>query len=201
MVCILSTNNICRGRELAELGQLADHANDDFLVGHAALKFAGREYLWKDSLAEPGEVIIRKKDDGRPFIEFHNDLFCSIAHSRSWGIGAIAPRRIGVDVERVGPRERSVLGYIADSQEVDHVRNYFGPAIDEITVIWTIKESVMKGLGLGLCLNPKQVRITNKISSDGVEVKVPGSGSPFWQVKSFCLGGYYFSIAYEKEYR
>ncbi len=206
VVCILNTSHISRaaeleGSELAPWGQLADHAKNDFLVGRAALKLAGRKYLQKGNMPEPGEVIIRKWQDGRPYIESHDHLFCSIAHSRSWGIGAIAPRRIGVDVERVRPHQRSLLSYVAGTEELDHVRNYYDHGIDEITIIWTIKESVMKGLGSGLDMNPKQVRITDKINGDGIEVKVPGTGSPDWQVRSFRLGGYYFSVAYEKEDR
>jgi|SRR3990172_3866378 len=206
VVCILNTSDIflgggLKGRELAQLGQLADPAKNDFLLGRAALQLAGRKYLQKGNVPEPGELIVRKLQDGRPCLESHDQLFCSIAHSRGWAIGAISARRIGVDVERVRPHQRSLLGYIADPEEVDHIRDYFDHGTDEITIIWTIKESVMKGLGLGLQMNPRQFRITDKNNGDGVEVKVPGSGIPVWQVKPFRLGGYYFSIAYEKEHR
>jgi phosphopantetheinyl transferase len=206
VVHIVNTSNLPRGGELEEselegLGQLADHAKSDFLAGRAALKLAGREYLQKGNMPEQDRIIIRNLPDGRPSIASHDGLFCSIAHSRSWGIGAVAPRRIGVDVEWVRPYRRSLLDHVASPEEVDHVRDCFGRDIDELTIIWTIKESVMKGLGSGLSMNPGQVRITGKMHRDGIEVEVPGNGSPIWQVRSFRRGGNYFSVAYEKEHR
>jgi phosphopantetheinyl transferase len=114
-------------------------------------------------------------------------------------VGAVASFRIGVDVEKIRPHKDSLANYIAGSDELSLVQGFFNDQTDKITLIWTIKESVMKALGVGFKISPKQVKIIGRINQF-FEVEVLDSIPSYWYVWPVDTGDYYISVAYEKKY-
>jgi len=178
---------------------ITNGAETDFLAGRTALKSALNQYLSKNKIDSLEKVVIKNSQSGQPYIEGYETLHCSIGHSYGWGVGAVAPFRIGVDIEKIRPHQDSLTNYIAESDELTLVQNFFNDQTDKITLIWTIKESVMKALGVGFKISPKQVKIIGRIN-EFFEVEVLDSIPSYWYVWPVDTGNYYISVAYEKKY-
>lgn len=176
-----------------------DSAKRDFQAGRTALKDAFNQYLSKNELPSPGKVVINNLQSGQPYIEGYETLHCSIGHSYGLGVGAVASFRIGVDVEKVRPHKDSLANYISEADELSIVQDFFNTQMDKITLVWTIKESVMKALGVGFKISPRQVKITRRINKF-FEVEVLDSKISYWYVWPVDTGDYYISVAYEKNH-
>ena len=172
----------------------------DFLVGRIALKKAFNQYLSKNKKQPLEKVIINNYQSGQPYIEDHSNLHCSLAHSYGMGVGAVAPFRVGIDVEKIRPHQNSLANYIAEPEELCLVENFFNDQTDKLTLIWTIKESVMKALGVGFKMSPKQVKIVRQ-NNELFEVETLDFIPSHWYVRPVDTGDYYISVAYEKRYR
>lgn len=179
---------------------ITDETKNDFLAGRMALKNAFNQYLSKNKIRRGEKVIINNFQNGQPYIESYKTLHCSIGHSYGFGVGAVAPFRIGVDVEKIRPHKDSLANYIAEPNELNLVENFFNNQTDKITLVWTIKESVTKALGVGFEISPKQVKIMKR-GNKFFEVEVLDSKPSYWYVWPVDTEDYYISVAYEKKHR
>ena len=178
---------------------LSDSAKNDFLAGRIALKNAFNQYLSKNKIHPLEKVVINNSQSGQSYIQGYETVYCSIGHSYGLGVGAVAPFRIGIDVEKIRPHQDSLANYIAESNELILVQDFFNDQTDKITLTWTIKESVMKALGVGFKISPKQVKIVGRINGF-FEVEVLDSKPSYWYVWPVDTGDYYISVAYEKKH-
>ena len=184
-------------KELGQYRKLSSLKRKDFLIGRVALKQALANYTSQDL---DKKLTIKNSDTGLPYIEGWEDLHCSLSHSYGRGIGIVARHRVGVDIEKIRPHKKSLLNYVADQKEVDVVQDFFGAGTDVMTLIWVIKESVMKGVGAGFSIAPKQVKIIRKVSGASFEVKIQNYKSKLWYVWPNKADHFYIGIAYEKNY-
>jgi phosphopantetheinyl transferase len=187
------------GRELAKYQTLSEQSRKDFLAGRVALKNAFLNYKGI-SAKSSDKVIINNLDNGQPMIIGEEQVYCSIGHSYGWGIGAVATCRIGVDIEKVRPHQKALLRYISSPKEIGLVRNFFGKSTNYITLIWVIKEAVLKGLGTGFGVSPRQVKISRQINQEYFSVEGKGLRPKLWRVWPFRKDNFYISIAYENNY-
>ncbi len=187
-------------KELAKYQALSKHSRKDFLAGRIALKNALFDYD-RINAKSSYKVVVENLDNGQPSIRGREGIRCSIAHSDGWGVGAVAPYRIGVDIEKVRPHKKTLLRYISDSKEVKMARNFFGAGTDITTLIWVTKEAVMKGLGTGFKISPQKIKISRKLNQEYFEVEVKNLEPKRWYVQLFKKGGFYISIAYENNYQ
>ena len=164
-----------------------------------ALKKAFNQYLSKKKIHPLEKVVIKNSQSGQPYIEGYETLHCSIGHSYGLGVGAVAPFRIGIDVEKIRPHQDSLANYIAEPKELLLVENFFNDQTDKITLVWTIKESVMKAMGIGFKISPKQVKILRQ-GDKFFEVEVLDPIPSYWYVRPVDAEDYYISVAYEKKY-
>jgi phosphopantetheinyl transferase len=155
---------------------ITNGAKTDFLAGRVALKTAFNQYLSKNKIHSLEKVVINNSQSGQPYIEGYETLHCSIGHSYGLGVGAVAPFRIGVDVEKIRPHKDSLANYIAE-----------------------LKESVMKALGVGFKISPRQVKIMRQ-GNKFFEVEVSDSKPSYWYVWPVDTEDYYISVAYEKKH-
>lgn len=185
--------------EVTKYNSLDDQKRSDWLSGRLALKAAALNFsLSFNSLAD---IDIDNSPNGQPYIVGEDKVFCSIAHSHSWAIGAVSTDRIGVDIERIRPHAEDLLKYLADDDEIAILKTGFKSPSDLITAIWTIKEAVLKGLGIGFGITPKELKIGR--SGNGglvpVEVKTTGFISR-WQVSSCRENDFFIAVASPKNY-
>ena len=110
-------------------------------------------------------------EKGKPFIKGYDNLYFNISHSEEVVVLGISNKEIGVDVEKIRHFENKLVDYVFTSED-KKVSNQLKKEPDVCyTMLWTIKESIMKHSGKGTGLAPKAItlRLDNgeiKASSD-----------------------------------
>lgn len=140
---------------------------------HAAFRMEKRRSEWlagrlaaKNLLAETGmaealsSLEIGMDSLGRPACG--NNLL-SISHSNGWALAAFKPGSafLGADLEKI--EERHPAWY----RDYFHSSELPAPDPSEATRLWTIKEALMKALGLGLTADPLTIKAGGKIELYG----------------------------------
>jgi len=96
---------------------------------------------------------------GKPFIQ-NQDLFhFNISHSKSWVVLAVSKDEIGVDIEYIKPVCFDTMkGALTEEEytKLQSLPNY--EAVKCFYKIWTVKESFLKMIGIGLSLSPNHLQ-------------------------------------------
>ncbi len=104
----------------------------------------------------PKDIAIQKTADGKPFAMHNGErVHLSFSHTNEWVIcGISSDLDIGIDAEKV---ERSfrpeLLQRIASDEEVNELKDC------QPIAIWTMKEAVVKSLGIGIRRDLRDIRI------------------------------------------
>ena len=138
---------------------------------------------------------------GKPFIETNRDLFFNLSHSGNWVFLAVSNKEVGVDIEKEKEIEINTAINFFSREEYNYLQNQKGEkANSEFFKIWTLKESYVKALGLGLY---KPLRSFTVITNHE-EVKLRDSETPenntawnweYLQIKK----GYHLSVCMNSE--
>lgn len=118
-------------------------------------------FLLKNVLAryfslDADEIIIAKDEKGCPYIEGRDNVFVSLSHSYGVVMCAFSDTPIGVDIELVKKRRKSVESRVFTDGEISLVDS----AEDEdkaFILLWTLKESYLKAIGTGFADNAKEI--------------------------------------------
>jgi 4'-phosphopantetheinyl transferase len=104
-------------------------------------------------------IYIKKNNQGKPFIEKKN-IFFSISHSGEWVVVGLNNCPVGIDVEKIEPKEiEKISKYFSDDERCLIKRANSTRKRQEIFYnIWVIKESYSKVKGVGLS---KEILSTN----------------------------------------
>ncbi|MDE2730664.1 MAG: 4'-phosphopantetheinyl transferase superfamily protein [Bacteroidota bacterium] len=129
-------------------------AKRHFVLGRSAL----RTLLGEQLNMEPQAVPLWTDEVGAVRCEVPG-WRCSIAHSEQRVIAVAARRRIGVDVERIQPRDSGIADNMVrcdeqamfDALPVDRVR--------AVILCWTLKEAALKAVRIGLRKSAKACRL------------------------------------------
>lgn len=166
----------------------------DFLAGRIALRSAMR----LSGVSVPsGNADVKYEAAGGPRVEGIPGMHVSIAHSSGSGVAAVGPWPVGVDLERVRPRNDSLLRYIVADGEVEAVRGPDDRPGELLTRLWTIKEATMKGQGVGLRLPPRCYRVASRGETGAYSVQAPDGAT--WVVYLYALEQAYIALACEDE--
>lgn len=158
----------------ADASALADPAR--FLAAYAAVPAARREKVDRIRLGEAkrlslcagtlldealraygvadAEMDFAEGEHGKPFLPLRPDVQFSLSHSGTLAMCAVADKPVGCDVQRVSPRSLRLA------------ERFFSPAEQRVIFslpsdmeqqamfyrIWTLKESFIKCIGLGLSM-------------------------------------------------
>lgn len=106
-----------------------------------------------------GKVELSFDTYNKPYVKNNKNIFISLSHSKNHFIFAISNQSIGVDLE-----------YISDFSFLEQTHLYnrivslkeqsdFACNTNDLIKIWTIKESYLKLLGVGLTKDLQQVQI------------------------------------------
>jgi len=167
-------------------------AQRTWLLGRIAAKDAVRQWLWDRGYGEifPIEIKVANQDTGRPSVSgpFTEDLRISVSHSVGIGVALVAEDRDqGVDVEKIQPRDESLLRTALTDAELALL-----PAHDRdewITRLWVAKEAVGKYRGTGLGGKPRSIELqridVERLLVDGVwvQTRIDGDHAIGWVVE------------------
>ncbi len=149
-------------------------AQRSWLSGRIAVKDAVRNLLWSQERHQgspqssktpifPIEIEISNDAEGGPIAEcaHERDVRVSIAHKDDLAIAmATIGKRVGVDVEKIAPREKSFEELSFLPEEIALVD---ASAHDEwITRLWCAKEAAAKAKGTGLVGNPRRFVVRDR---------------------------------------
>jgi len=160
--------------EREQYRELKDHPRraSDWLFGRVVVKDAVRQLLRSRHGMEvfPADVEISADREGRPFARILGANrsaavpSVSIAHTAGLVAGLAGycaeGERLGIDVERVRPRDEAFQDVAFGSRELDLLDPQDGLQREEaITRFWCAKEAVVKGLGGGVPAGPLAVGV------------------------------------------
>lgn len=171
----------------------------EWLTSRFALKKAFCKYIRKHIPYH--EIQITKNNLSLPSIKTDSSLYCSVSHSKLLGAAIVSKTKVGIDIEVIKPRSKELASYIASNTEIDLVKQHCRNASEIITTLWTIKESVLKAIGIGLQTPINQIIISEKIG-EGFLVQIEYSNtSLFWKVTVYNNQIFILSIAKPYEFK
>ncbi len=150
------------GEQRALAGLKTPKRKRDWLAARlAAKRVIGRRMKALGRPAEPADIVIANHDTREPFVADEDgdpdeSLPISLSHAGDYGACALgAPgTRIGMDLERIEPRDPAWRELMADDSELE-------PDVlassEALTRLWTAKEAVLKLLGVGLSVDLRGV--------------------------------------------
>ncbi len=158
-----------------------------WLLGRIAAKDAVRLWLARGKGGEmlhPAAFIIRKDEEGRPFVanvpQYQALPHISISHSGQHAVAVAHEARIGIDIERIEQRGMPFLESFSTSRERALLESLELPSRDAlVTSLWCAKEAVAKCLGTGVKSAP-QLFEAIQICGDGrITVTRKGGGGTY----------------------
>ena len=163
-----------------------------FMLGRTAARG-----LLAASLGVPAaDVPLTVGDDGAPRI---HGWSVSIAHTGrgadALGVAAAAQVPVGVDVEHVGPRRPDLWRRILTPAEHTALEALGGPTDDAQTLLWALKESVLKGQRSGFRAGARSVVLT--LGGAG-RAQAASEQSGAWEIAYARLGAAWVTVAWNE---
>lgn len=109
------------------------------------------------------EESIRIDSFGKPYCE---DISFSISHSGSFAILAVDENNVGIDIQEFQEKALSVSKRVFTPEEQEWV----GEDVSRFTILWTLKESVMKITGKGLSLPANSFCVLPLLNNEDINV-------------------------------
>ena len=155
--------------------------------------------------ARTRQLTFRQSCYGKPYAMLDDKPITTsfnISHSGKHGLIAFSPHgRLGVDVEErvarkdiddlskmvFGPNERSALALVSGWRKIDLFFKF-----------WTIKEALIKAVGMGFSLDPSSFEIpTSMYSGTTSTFQFPQKPAPDWQMEYIGNEEFAAAVAYE----
>ena len=153
-----------------ELGELRARGADKRVADRIAGRIAAKRALSSLTGRPFSALRVRSLPSGEPVCEVDGAQGprLSISHSGGRAVAVATARgRVGVDIEAVTPRHESfVREWFHDDEAAAH-----GGDPWKITAGWCAKEAVLKALGAGMALHPRDVRL-RRVDRSALEVQL-----------------------------
>ena len=157
----------------------------DFLAGRMAGKRAVRRHLAKSNGRQAAnsfmfhDIEIKRTVTGRPLVfvkdgssnNGSSDFLVSISHTNGVAASLVCNKNdskgIGIDIEKIEKRDDSLLDVAFTTNEIRRLKQIAmkenGKAdskfVEEISRAWSIKEAVLKSMGVGVNIDLKDIEI------------------------------------------
>jgi 4'-phosphopantetheinyl transferase len=171
---------------LADFG--APSRRREFLAGRAA----ARQLLGARLSVAPAAVPLRRDPDGGVSVE-EAGWHVSIAHTGPHAVAACARGPVGVDLERIQPRNPDIAAFLfrpADRGLVERLP--YGPDA-ALILCWSLKEAVLKGRRSGFRTSPKDLRLAVDPEAETARVEIDGERP--WHLVYARLDGCWGAVA------
>ncbi|MGP8005913.1 MAG: 4'-phosphopantetheinyl transferase superfamily protein [Acidimicrobiales bacterium] len=156
------------------------------LLGRMAAKDAVRRWHWSRAGGplHPVQVQVANDAAGRPVVSGLDEVRLSIAHTEWVAVAVVADGPVGVDIERVEPKDTAFVdAALTGAEQALHPDRWSG---DEwVLRVWTAKEAVAKARGTGLGGRPRSYEV-ERADDEQLTVRDPDGGR--WQVAT-CRAG------------
>lgn len=102
------------------------------------------------------EIFFLYSKNGKPYLKNYPEIFFNISHCQCGVVCAIAEEEVGIDIETVTNYDEAVVKYSCNSEEYNSIVSSNNQSF-AFCKLWTVKESVLKYTGEGLCDDLKNV--------------------------------------------
>ena len=190
----------------AERARLAGFGHDarrrQFVLGRTAARTLAAQRLG----VAPADVDLGVGADGAPQVPAGHVSIAHTGRAASAALAAVASGPVGVDLERVGPRRPDLWTRILRPDERTLLDALGGPTDDAQTLLWTLKEAVLKAQRTGFRAGGRSVRLvldgpsaqhahTHRAPPDrGVATAASGAGG--WRVAFGRHGRLWLAVAW-----
>ena len=127
-----------------------DKRKQDWLAG----RIAGKRAVQKETGLPFHRIEIRVEESGRPRVFAGgqaSELFLSITHSADFAAAIAGRAPIGLDLEKIEPRDRSFEDLVLTAEDRARLDGLTGVERDQhLTLLWCEKEAYAKLIGDGL---------------------------------------------------
>ena len=183
----------------AERARLAQFTSEtrrlEFILGRTA----ARTLIAEAEGCEPGSARLAVNADGAPIV-LDSPLYVSIAHTGGrevWGGAALARNRVGLDLERIRARQPALWRRILSEPERVVLDALGGPTDEVQTLLWSLKESVLKARRTGLRAGMHSVSLA-LVDSDRQRGKAVDAEGGVWRLGFRRRGDLWVSWALEE---
>ena len=133
----------------------------------------------------PGAVPLAVAPDGAVELDGH---YVSISHGgegdAAVGLAALADRPIGVDVEPIRARRSDLWTRILRADERPALDALGGPSDRSHTLLWSMKEAILKGQRTGLRAGARSVRLElTAVGARGGAARARAEASGTWRLR------------------
>ncbi|WP_154856033.1 4'-phosphopantetheinyl transferase family protein [Cyclobacterium xiamenense] len=185
-------NGFLSDEERAQAHRFAQKADRNrYILGRGFLRKLLQVYLNEDN----GSLRFGKNRYNKPFLLRRDEFHFNSSHGGDWVVIALSGNEVGIDIERIDPRftfEELLPTFFSES-EIAYIRQSPRP-IESFYTIWTRKEALLKGIGLGITDHLNEYTLL----SGSQEMLLPSlSPNREWQVRSFSMDPTYrLSLAF-----
>lgn len=136
-------------------------------------------YCFYDRFGKKNSFNVSYGMYGKPYIKDEPNFYYNSSHSGDWVVGAYSDKNIGIDVEKIQSNGLCVMQGVCSDDEMAWICGEDIEKDRRFIQVWTIKESYVKYLGMGLHKDMKSFsvdlskgRIIERIN-DGVTEEIP----------------------------
>ena len=122
-------------------------------------------YILRCALNDVGidynNIEIDFKENNKPILKNIDGIFFNLSHSKEMAICAISTKEIGCDIQKKSDNSLEIADRFFSKEEIDLINknNTKEEKEDMFYRLWTLKESYMKALGLGLNMGLSEFQI------------------------------------------
>lgn len=101
----------------------------------------------------PSDLIIKKTKYNKPYLANIDNVHYNISHSGDWVVCAVSPVPVGVDIEKIVDIDFSLISKYYSTKEIHEFKKV--PKQHKLACfynLWTLKESYIKAVGMGLSI-------------------------------------------------
>ena len=137
---------------------------------------------------------------GKPYFKDNNATFFNISHSKDYVICAIASQPVGIDIEYIKPIDFSICEFIFSEKEKSTFSSLSKKdKLNYLLLIWTLKESYLKMMGIGLNLELHRLSVT--IRNENISLFLNGFKEAAYFHSTKIENSYYLSICVNKSFQ
>lgn len=109
------------------------------------------------------ELIISKNEYGKPYFSDYNDIYFNISHCANMVVCCVDSNNIGIDVEYIKTFNKYAFNKVLSECEKYQVNKAINKN-KEFFRLWTLKESFVKNIGIGISYPLKNIvfKLTDK---------------------------------------
>lgn len=120
-----------------------------------------RGYIERKKGIKNKDIIFNTNKFGKPYLINNNDFYFNISHSGRWVVGVFSDCEVGIDIEEIKPIDLSIAENFFSREEYSYLMNVKqNEQLLAFYELWTIKESYIKAIGMGLSIPLSDFTIT-----------------------------------------